>query len=65
MTDVDQPAPFVSRSLPVESTAGAMAEYVARQQARLTNMARLRAAPLAAEAAGEKAKRKPAGKGKR
>jgi hypothetical protein len=66
MTDDDKPA---SLSRPVETTEGAMDEYLARQKAERAKMAKLRKLRLAAEAkaAGElKAKRKPGGgKGKR
>ena len=64
MIEEDQPA---SRSRPVESTEGAMEEYLARQAAERAKMARLRQLRLAAQSqAGKpKAKRKPAGKAKR
>jgi hypothetical protein len=59
----DRPA---SASRPVETTEGAMDEYLARQQAERAKMARLRKMRLAAEAGGPKAKGKPgAGKAKR
>jgi hypothetical protein len=59
MTDDDKPA---SQSRPVETTEGAMDEYLARQKAERAKTAKLRKLRLAAEAkaAGEpKAKRKP------
>ena len=57
-----------SLSRPVETTEGAMDEYLARRDAERAKMAKLRELRLAAEAkaAGEiKAKRKPAAEGKR
>jgi hypothetical protein len=50
--DDDKPG---SKSRPVETTEGAMDEYVARQKAERTKMAKLRKLRLAAEAkaAGE------------
>jgi hypothetical protein len=56
-----------SKSRPVETNEGAMDEYLARQKAERAKMAKLRKLRLPAEAkaAGEQAKRKPAGKGKR
>jgi hypothetical protein len=65
MTDDDKPA---SQSRPVETTAGAMDEYRARQRAERAKTAKLKALRLAAEtkSAGEpKAKRKSGGKAKR
>jgi hypothetical protein len=63
MDDDDKPGP---KSRPVETTEGAMDEYLARQKAERAKISKLREARLAAEAraASEKAKRKPAGKGK-
>ena len=59
----DKPA---SASRPVETTEGAMDEYLARQEAERAKIARLRKMRLATETAGPKAKGKPgAGKAKR
>jgi hypothetical protein len=65
VSDDEEPA---SKSRPVETTEGAMDEYLARQKAERAKMAKLRELRLAAEAkaAGKlKAKRKPSGKAKR
>jgi hypothetical protein len=65
MTDNDKPGP---KSRPIESTEGAMDEYLARQLAERAKMAKLRALRLAAEAeAGvkPKGKRNLPGKAKR
>jgi cell division septation protein DedD len=61
--DNDKPA---SRSLPRETTEGAVAEYQAKQKAERAKMAKLRELRLAAEAQAvgkTKVKRKPTGKG--
>jgi hypothetical protein len=61
----------VSQSRPVETTEGAMDEYLVRQKAERAKMAKLRAMRLAAEAKSgvkpkpKKAKAAPGGKGKR
>lgn len=58
----------VSASRPVETTEGAMEEYLGRQEAERTNLAKLREQRLAAEAKAAsviKTKRKPFDKGKR
>jgi hypothetical protein len=65
MTDDDEPA---SRSRPVETTEGAMDEYLARQEAERAKTTKLRAQRLAAEAKAAtkpKSKQKSAGKAKR
>lgn len=65
VSDDEKPA---SKSRPVETTEGAMDEYLARQKAERAKMAKLRELRLATEAkaAGKpKAKRKPSGKTKR
>jgi hypothetical protein len=67
-TSVPVDANQVSQSRPVETTEGAMDEYLARQKAERAKMANLKALRLAAEAkaaGGPKAKRKPGGTGKR
>ena len=57
----DKPA---SASRPVETTEGAMEEYLARQDAERAKMAKLREQRMAAgaKAASEKTKRKPTAK---
>ena len=65
MIDDDKPA---SRSRPVETTEGAMDEYLGRQEAERAKTTKLRAQRLAAEAKSTskpKPKHKPTGKAKR
>jgi hypothetical protein len=68
-TGVSVPDESAIASRPVETTEGAMDEYLARQDAERAKMARLREMRLTAEARADampeaKAKRKTAGKGK-